>query len=214
MDTRPDWLSLDADETVVWSGAPRIRRVLPTAAVAALWITILALAVALGPRFVLVPVSALPRTFLVAGAILLALPAIAAVGGSYLRTAHVEYVLTDRSLYRRAGVLSTRVSRVGLSAVERTSLSKGVWGNLFDYGTISISTAGSDGVDLRFTDLDDPGPVRTEIRRLIGADRSRRDGDGDAATTPIDAATADALLDDVGALRASAVRVERAVSER
>jgi hypothetical protein len=209
MDTRPDWLSLDADETVVWSGAPRIRRVLPTAAVAALWIALLALGVTLGPQSV--PTSALPGTLLAVGAVLLALPAVAAVVGSYLRTTHVEYVLTDRGLYRKAGVVSTRVSRVDLSAVERTSLSKGVWGNVFDYGTISISTAGSDGVDLRFTDLDDPNPVRTEIRRLIGADRIRRGADAGA---PIDAATADALLDEFGALRAAAARVDRAVSER
>lgn len=211
MDTRPDWLPLDSDETVVWAGAPRIRRVLPAAAVATLWIALLALGVTLGPQSVPVPASALPGTLLAVGAVLLALPAVAAVVGSYLRTTHVEYVLTDRGLYRKAGVVSTRVSRVGLSAVERTSLSKGVWGNVFDYGTISISTAGSDGVDLRFTDLDDPNPVRTEIRRLIGADRTRRGADAGA---PIDAATADALLDEFGALRAAAARVDRAVSER
>ena len=211
MDTRPDWLSLDADETVVWSGAPRIRRVLPTAAVAALWVALLVLGVTLGPQAVPVPASALPATFLAVGAVLLALPAVAAVVGSYLRTTHVEYVLTDRGLYRKAGVVSMRVSRVGLSAVERTSLSKGVWGNVFDYGTISISTAGSDGVDLQFTDLDDPNPVRAEIRRLIGTDRTRRDADAGAS---IDAATADALIDEFGSLRASAARVDRAVSER
>ncbi|WP_049936941.1 PH domain-containing protein [Haloplanus natans] len=210
MDSRPDWLSIDSDETVVWRGAPRIRRVLPTAAVAALWIALLALGATLGPQAVPAPASALPGTFFAVGAVLLALPAIAAVVGSYLRTTHVEYVLTDRGLYRKAGVVSMRVFRVGLSAVERTSLSKGVWGNLFDYGTISISTAGSDGVDLQFTDLDDPGPVRTEIRRLIGADRTRCD----AADAPIDAATVDALLDEFGALRAAATRLDRTVSER
>ncbi|MFC7173423.1 hypothetical protein ACFQL0_08740 [Haloplanus litoreus] len=29
MVSHPDWLSLDAGETVVWRGAPRVRRVLP-----------------------------------------------------------------------------------------------------------------------------------------------------------------------------------------
>jgi membrane protein YdbS with pleckstrin-like domain len=214
MDTRPDWLSLDTDETVVWSGTPRIRRVLPTAVVALCWIALLVLAATLGPRTASVPVPALSDRLLVAGGVLLALPALAAVASSYLRTAAVEYVLTDRNLYRRTGVLSTRVSRVGLSAVERTSLSKGVWGTAFDYGTISISTAGSDGVDLRLADLDDPAPVREEIRRLLGPRRERQRSDSDATPGPVDAATATTLHDEVRALRASAVRVERAVSER
>jgi uncharacterized membrane protein YdbT with pleckstrin-like domain len=209
MESRPDWLSLDSDETVVWRGSPRIRRVLPTAAAASLWLALLASAVLLGPRFA--PV--LSRTLLAVAAVVLALPAVAAVGGAYLRTTNVEYVLTDRNCYRKAGVLSTRVSRIGLSTVERTSLTKGVWGNVFDYGTISISTAGSDGVDLQFTDLDDPEPVRAEMRRLIGGRRRRRDAT-DETTTPIDEATADALLADFRALRESAARVERVVSER
>jgi uncharacterized membrane protein YdbT with pleckstrin-like domain len=212
MESRPDWLSLDSDETVVWRGAPRIRRVLPTAAAATLWIALLVVGVSLGPRFAPVPARALPGTLLAAAALLLALPALVAVGGTFLRTTNVEYVLTDRNCYRKAGVLSTRVSRIGLSTVERTSLTKGVWGNAFDYGTVSISTAGSDGVDLRFADLNDPEPVRAEMRRLIG---SRRPRDADATTaTALDETTADALLADFGALRESARRVERAVSER
>lgn len=206
MDSRPDWLSLDADETVVWRGAPRIRRVLPTAAAATLWITLLAVAILLGPR--VAPV--LSRTLLAVAALLLALPAVLAVAWAYLRTTHVEYVLTERNLYRKAGVLSTRVSRIGLAAVQRTRLSKDIWGSLFDYGTISISTAGSDGVDLRFTDLDDPEPVRAEIRRLI----PRRSRETPGVATPLDEPTADALLTDFRALRDSATRVERAVSER
>jgi uncharacterized membrane protein YdbT with pleckstrin-like domain len=213
MDTHPDWLSLDAGEAVVWRGAPRIRRVLPTAVVAVIWIALLTLGAALGPALAPVPTPALPGWLLAVGVVLLAVPAVAAVIRAVLHTRNVEYVLTDRGLYRKAGVLSTRVSRVDLSTVERTSLAKGVWGNVFDYGTISISTAGSDGVDLRFTDLDDPAPVRAEIRRLIGARRERH-ADTGAATVDIDAETAGTLHDDFAALREAATRVERAVSER
>jgi uncharacterized membrane protein YdbT with pleckstrin-like domain len=211
MRTRPDWLSLDADETVVWQGAPRLRRILPTAAAATLWIVLLVLGPLLGPRFAPELVRTFPRIALAGGALLLALPAVAAVAGAYLRTTNVEYVLTDRNLYRKAGVLSTRISRISLATVQRTSLSKSVWGNAFDYGTIEISTAGSDGVDLRLTDLDDPESARSEIRKRIGG----RQGAGDAASsTPLDSTTADALHDDLRALRDAATRVERAVSER
>jgi len=211
MSNRPDWFSLDADETVVWRGAPRIRRILPTVAAASLWIALLVLGVAFGPQVAPALVPAFPSTLLAGVALLLALPAVAAVAWAYLWTTHVEYVLTDRNVYRKRGVLSTRVSRIGLSTVQRTSLAKNVWGNVFDYGTISISTAGSDGVDLRFSDLDDPAPVRSEMRRLTGASRSRPDA---GAAMPLDAATADALLADFRRLREAATRVERGVSER
>ncbi|SDZ86688.1 PH domain-containing protein [Haloplanus vescus] len=196
---RPDWLSLESDETVVWQGGPRLRRILPTAAAAVLWIAALVLA----PQFV--PTRALPTAVLVGGIVLLALPALAAVAWAYLRTTNVDYVLTDRNLYRKSGVLSTHVSRIGLSTVQQTSLTKSVWGNAFDYGTIELSTAGSDGVDLRLTDLDDPAPVREEIRRRIGPDQSDRD----TAATLVDAATADTLRDEFRALRDAATRVER-----
>lgn len=211
MDSRPDWLSLDADETVVWQGAPRIRRVLPTAAAAACWVALLALAVLLGPR-VASELRVFSRVALAGVALLLALPALAAVASAYLRTTNVAYVLTERNLYRKSGVLSTRVSRIGLASVQRTSLTKNVWGNLFDYGTIEISTAGSDGVDLRLSDLNDPEPVRAEIRRSTGRRQSR--SARDPTSTPLDATTADALLDDFRALHDAATRVERGVTER
>ena len=211
MASRPDWLSVDADETVVWQGAPRVRRILPTVAAATLWIALLVVAVTVGPRVAPVPARAFPGVALVGAALLLAVPAVAAVAWAYLRTTNVEYVLTDRNCYRKSGVLSTRVSRIDLSTVQRTSLRKDVWGNLFDYGTISISTAGSDGVDLRFTDLDDPDPVRTEMRRLIGSRRSRTDP---GTATALDESTADALLADFRALRESATHLERGVSDR
>ncbi|WP_251344031.1 PH domain-containing protein [Haloplanus halophilus] len=200
-----DWLSLDTDETVVWRGAPRVRRVLPTVVAAALWIVVLAVgaAVALRTRMFPTPIP-------VAGAALLALPAVGAAAASYLRTVNVEYVLTDRNCYRKRGVLSTRVTRIGLANVQRTALDKSVWGTLFDYGTVSISTAGSDGVDLRLTDLDDPEAARDELRRLAGADGSER---RERRPAGLDAATADALLAEVGALRSAADRLDREVSD-
>jgi len=211
MRTRPDWLSLDADETVVWQGAPRIRRILPTAATATLWIALLVIGVLLGPRFAPEVALLFSRPVLAGGALLLALPAVAAVAWAYLRTTNVEYVLTDRNLYRKTGVLSTRISRISLATVQSTGLSKNVWGNAFDYGTIEISTAGSDGVDLRLTDLDDPESARSEIRERIGGRQVARDA---APSTPLDSTTADALHDDFRALRDAATRVERAVTER
>lgn len=204
MAPQPDWFPADADEAVVWRGAPRLRRVLPTVAASSCWIVLLAAIAVVGPA----PTRAVPRVVLLGGAVLLSLPAVAVAAAAYLRTANVAYVLTERSVYRKAGVLSTAVTRLDLETVQGTSLQKDLWGSLFDYGTISISTAGSDGVDLRLSDLDDPDPVRQQLRGLVGSRRPRD------ATSGLDAATADALSAEFGALRASADRLEAAVSGR
>ena len=210
MASRPDWFSLDTGETVVWEGAPRVRRVLPAVVAATLWIALLAVGAVLAVRTLV-----LSTPVVVGGAVLLALPAVAGVAWRYLRTVNVEYVLTDRNCYRKRGVLSTSVTRVGLADVERTALHKDVWGRLFDYGAVSISTAGTDGVDLRFTDLDDPETLRDELRRLVGAERGSglAAASSGAAGAGLDAATADTLLTEFGALRAAADRLDREVSD-
>jgi uncharacterized membrane protein YdbT with pleckstrin-like domain len=206
MVSHPDWLSLDADETAVWRGAPRIRRVLPTAVATSLWIALL-----VAGAVVAVRTGRLPTVVTVGAAFLLALPAVGAAVAAYLRTVNAEYVLTDRNCYRKRGVLSTRVTRVGLANVQRTALRKDVWGSLFDYGTVSISTAGSEGVDLRFPDLDDPESARDELRRLVGA--AEADADEGRVPADLDAATAETLLTEFGRLRAAAERLDRAVTD-
>jgi membrane protein YdbS with pleckstrin-like domain len=206
MVSQPDWLSLDTGETVLRQGAPRVRRVLPAAAAATLWIALLAVGAVSGVR-----IAAIQTPLAVGAAVLLALPAVAGVVWRYLRTVNVEYVLTDRSCYRKRGVLSTTVTRVGLEDVQRTALDKSVWGSLFDYGTVSVSTAGSEGADLRLTDLDDAGTFRDELRRRAGGGR-----DGAPSTTGgvgLDTATADTLLTEFAALHAAADRLDREVSD-
>jgi uncharacterized membrane protein YdbT with pleckstrin-like domain len=202
MAPQPDWLP--ADEAVVWRGAPRLRRVLPTVVAASCWIALLVAVVLVRPEATRV----FPRVVLVGGAVLLSLPALGGAASAYLRTANVEYALTERSVYRKAGVLSTGVSRLGLDTVQGTALNKDLWGSLFDYGTISISTAGSDGVDLQLSDLDDPEPVRRRLRELVGSSRSR-----DAASG-LDATTADRLTAEFRALHEAADRLDEAVVDR
>jgi len=205
MASRPDWFSPDTGETVVWEGAPRVHRVLPAVVAATLWIVLLAAGAVLAVRTLV-----LSTPVVAGGAVLLVLPAVAGVAWRYLRTVNVEYVLTDRNCYRKRGVLSTGVTRVGLADVERTALHKDVWGRLFDYGAVSISTAGTDGVDLRLTDLDDPEAFRDELRQLVG--HGTEDG-ATLAPAGLDAATAETLLTEFAALHAAADRLDREVSD-
>lgn len=205
MDASVDWLSLDEGETVIWWGQPRLRRILPRAAKSAVWVVLFLALAAVGPRFA---PPRVPPLAVVVGGLLLAVLSAVPVLGAYARTRNVYYVLTDRNVYRKRGVLSTNVTRVGVGNVQNTRLAKDFLGNLFDYGTVEISTAGSGGADLAVTDLDDPETFRAELREVMGRHRAA-DGRSGAArrSGALDAGSVDALLTDARAMREAAERV-------
>ena len=145
------WFALETDETVVWDASPRLMRAVP-AVLASLAIAI----VGLGGAAVSEP--ALLAALLVA-------PFPAAYG--YLRVVTTRFVLTDRALYRKRGVLGIDVRTVEFGNVQNTRTRQNFLGTLFDYGTLEIEVAG--GRDLRFYDVYDPDGVRRLVD-LEGAD--------------------------------------------
>jgi membrane protein YdbS with pleckstrin-like domain len=209
MAAAPEWLSLDPGEEVVWTGAPRLRRILSTLVTSAL----LSLA-ALAGAFLLTSYLAveLPVRDRVVwgGAVLWTL--LQAVGpvGAYLRTSNTDYVLTDENVYERRGVLSERVTRLDVDRIQNVRSRKDFLGNLFDYGTIHLSTAGGGGVELSVEDLNDPDEFRGELRT-----RMRRGGDpasgdsGGGGGAGADPETVTALVDEARTLRETAERIER-----
>jgi len=206
-----DWLSTDPDETVVWTGRPRVWRIAGTAA-GAVVVSLLAVIGAflgtgrLGPQ--LLP-PGVPAAAVWGVAALVVLWGVAAVGVAYLRVTHTDYVLTDRSVSVKSGILSETVTSVGVDRVQNTTLRKDITGNRFDYGTVAISTAGSGGADLAVSDLDDPETFRDRLQEQVRAADARRDRDGEGASTgALDAETADALLAEARALRETAERLE------
>lgn len=170
-----DWMARGTDEAVVWDGRPRIQTVLPAVAVG---VVVLAGAVAVG-----VALSE-PLVSLV-GLVGLAVPA-----ASYARVTNTRYVVTDRALYRKTGVLSRRVQRVSVDRVQNSTFAQSITGSLFDYGTVTVEAAG--GGEIRFEDVDDPREVRAVVDRRLGDDEIP--GSLDQWT---------AVLDEVRALRAA-----------
>lgn len=218
MSRQPEWLSLDGGEEIVWTGRPRTWSIArPVARAVARTVVLVGAAVAVmgGHLAALSPVVAsvveggLPGWFaptVAAGALLWGT---AEVSWAYLTIANVDYVLTDRNLYKKTGVASEHVTRVGLDRVQRTSQSKDLFGKLFDYGSVAVSTAGSSGVAVVVGDLDDPDELRTELRRLvnatgpggtIGGRRGRAEG--------AEGATLRAVVDEARRLRETATAVE------
>lgn len=216
MSTDHEWLSLDPGEEVVWTGQPRLWRIATTVA-GGVVLTVLAFAVAVYVSLSVDPAAwGLPEntTMLVwAAAVLIALSQVGSVTVAYLKVDKTDYVLTNRRVYRKHGIVSETVTSVGVDRVQNTTLHKDVTGTLFDYGTVSISTAGSGGADLTINDLNDPETFRDRLQEQVRAAGERADDAGERAAhgTGIDAETMDALLREARGLRAVAERMEERV---
>ena len=180
-----EWLSLEPDEEVVWVGEPTTLRLVGTVVTGVL----------------LIP-------FLVGILVLLAVPF------SYLGIKHTDYVVTNRSLYVKQGVLSTNIESVDLDRIQNTEFTQSFWGKQLGFGTIEVSTAGSAGADISFSDIEDARDVREQVstvQREFGGGRGGRDGTGggERAGRARRAASADKLDELVSELRATREALER-----
>lgn len=201
-DEAPEWFSLDPGEEFVWTGKPRVRRIISNVATFLFWSLAAFVAAFVVTRVVTVPLP-IPTRAVWGVAVLWAL--LQAIGPvrAYLRTTHTDYLLTDRNVYKKTGVWSENVTRVGVDKVQNTQLKKDLFGNLFDYGTVYLSTAGGSGVEMSIEDLDDPDVFRGELRALMttASDRERETGG-------VDPETIDTLVDEAKRMRETAERID------
>ncbi|MCY4730148.1 PH domain-containing protein [Natronomonas gomsonensis] len=144
------WLSLEAGEAVEWEASPRLMRAAPAVAIS------------------LVLVAAAIGGAIVVDRLALALLVVAPVPGiyAYLRVTNTRFVLTNRALYRKSGILGIDVRTIELDRVQNSTSSQGILGTAFGYGSVVVDVAG--GADLRLFDIYDPDDVRADIERLAG----------------------------------------------
>jgi len=176
----PDWAPATADETVAWQGQPRERVVhLGVAAGVAVALVVLAGA------YLTASNGAVPATLAAAVGVPLALLAFAVpAGGAWLWRWSTRYVLTDAALYHRTGVLSLTVTELRLGKIQNTSYSQGLFGTVFDHGTVTVDTAGSQGAELTLRQLDGPKAVHQRIAEAAGDAKGER---GDVIPGSLDA---------------------------
>lgn len=89
------------------------------------------------------------------------------IGGAYLQIKNTSFVVTNQGLYKKEGVLSRNVQKIGFDKVQNISFSQGITGTYFDYGSIEISTAGGSGVEMRFNSIDQPREVEQIINKHL-----------------------------------------------
>jgi len=176
----PDWAPATADEAVVWQGQPRERVVhLGVAAGVAVALVVLAGA------YLTASNGAVPATLAAAVGVPLALLAFAVpAGGAWLWRWATRYVLTDAALYHRTGLLSLTVTELRLGKIQNTSYSQGLFGTVFDHGTVTVDTAGSQGAELTLRQLDGPKAVHQRIAEAAGDAKGER---GDVIPGSLDA---------------------------
>jgi uncharacterized membrane protein YdbT with pleckstrin-like domain len=179
-DGPPEWLSLDPGEDVVWMGRPAFET---------LYGTIL---------------SGLLLTVVVIGVLILL-----GVPFAYLRIQNTDYVVTTESLYVKSGIVSTNIETVDLDRIQNTEYNRSFWGKQFDYGSISVSTAGSSGAEISFDGIPDAPAVRDRITELQRRHSERGEEDASDGDAPASADQLAELIEEVRATREAFERIER-----
>ena len=123
--------------------------------------------------------------------VLIGIPIIVA---SYLQYTNTNYVVTNRGLYSKRGILSRDVKQIGFDKVQNISYSQSAIGSSLGYGSVEISTAGGSGVELTFRSIPEPAGVQELITSEID---TRQQGAADDATD-----TDDVLAEILGELQA------------
>lgn len=179
-----EWVTLDADEAVEWTGGPVLVSALPQLAVGvAVALASLAAPFAFGlPWYSAVPVLLL---------------AVLVAGSGLYPVYATEYVVTDRAVYAKRGRRARRVTTLELDRVQDVSYRRSAVGGALGYGSVTVEIAGGGDLSLsavgdarRAADLvgrlarraDDPIPgtveqwraVRDELRGIRAALETRR----------------------------------------
>ena len=63
--------------------------------------------------------------------------------GAWIRRRATEIVVTDLRVIYKVGVLSRRTVEMNVSKIETVDVEQGLWGRIWDYGTVMIRGTGS-----------------------------------------------------------------------
>ncbi len=91
---------------------------------------------------------------------------------AYLNLKNTDFVISTEGLYKKTGILSRRVQKIGFGKIQDTSFNQGVFGKYFDYGNVDISTAGGERVEMRFNAVENPREIQETVNKRIKTDRN------------------------------------------
>jgi len=177
---------LDTNESVEWSGRPRITTILPAVVIGVLLLV----------SGIVVSVTRETLLFLAVVPLGVAIPV-----WKYFALQGVQYVITDEALYVKRGVLTRSVTQANLETVQNSSFGQDITGSIFGYGSVTFEIAGGD--DLSFRAIEDPRAIRALVDRAasnddgLGGDSRRESG------IPGDPSQWQQIRDEIRAIRSS-----------
>jgi len=179
-------IPLDTNESVEWSGRPRITTILPAVVIGVLLLV----------SGIVVSVTRETLLFLAVVPLGVAIPV-----WKYFALQGVQYVITDEALYVKRGVLTRSVTQANLETVQNSSFGQDITGSIFGYGSVTFEIAGGD--DLSFRAIEDPRAIRALVDRAasnddgLGGDSRRESG------IPGDLSQWQQIRDEIRAIRSS-----------
>jgi uncharacterized membrane protein YdbT with pleckstrin-like domain len=93
----------------------------------------------------------------------------------YLAWTYTHFVLTDRRVISRSGIVSKRGTEVPLDRVNNIDFSQQIWERIIGAGDLSIESAGKDGQS-HFENVRHPDMVQQEIYRQMEVNSRRQAG--------------------------------------
>ena len=73
-----------------------------------------------------------------------------------------EYAITNKRVITKRGLIVRIVEEMNLGSIEGVNLGQGIFGRIFNYGSIIISGRGTSNV--HFKDIDNPVEIRKKIK--------------------------------------------------
>lgn len=78
-----------------------------------------------------------------------------------------HFVVTDRRILHKTGILSANVRSMALAQVESRDIDQSIWGRLFGFGDLLV--CGSGGKEFRICNIADPNGVARAIGLAVAA---------------------------------------------
>jgi uncharacterized membrane protein YdbT with pleckstrin-like domain len=111
--------------------------------------------------------------------VLIGIPIVVA---AYLQYTNTNYVITNRGLYSKRGILSRDVQQIGFDKIQNISYSQSALGSYFGFGSVDVSTAGGSGVELQLRSIPDPASVQELIARAVD---KRQQGESESTANDV-----------------------------
>lgn len=86
---------------------------------------------------------------------------------SYVSIKFTRYVLTDQAIYLQSGLIRQRVKRLPADTIQTHEYNQTIPERLLNFGTIEVTTAGTDGIELTYRSISNPKRIHTLIGELI-----------------------------------------------